>query len=42
MKFETTGPVAFDEMFESVIQGESWFKGQTMTLSSCSHKFSCT
>ena len=35
------GPVAF-EMFEIVILWESWVKGHTMTLTSSTHKSSCS
>ena len=34
----TIDPVAFEEMFEIVILWESWVKGQTMTLTSSTHK----
>ena len=34
----TIGPVAFEEMFKIVILWESWVKGQTMTLTSSTHK----
>ena len=34
----TIGPDAFEEMFETVILWESWVKGQTMTLTSSTHK----
>ena len=34
----TIGLVAFEEMFEIVILWESWVKGQTMTLTSSTHK----
>ena len=34
----TIGPVAFEEIFEIVILWESWVKGQTMTLTSSTHK----
>ena len=43
MKFAyTTDQVAFEEIFEIVILWEPWFKGQTMTLTSSTHKPSCT
>ena len=42
MKLVTIGPVAFEDMFESVIIWESWVKGQTMRLTSSTHKSSCT
>ena len=38
MKCVKIGPVAFEEMFETVTVRESLVKGQTMTLTSCSHK----
>ena len=36
----TTGPVAFEKMFEIVTQSESQVKGQIMTLTSCTLKLS--
>ena len=41
MKFCAIGPVAFEAMFETVILRESWVKGQSMTMTSCTHKPSC-
>ena len=34
----TIGPVAFEEMFETVILWESWDKGQTIPLTPSTHK----
>ena len=38
----TIGLVTFDEMFEIAILLESWVKGQTMILTSSTHKYKCT
>ena len=37
----TIGPVVFDEMVEIVILWESQVKGQTMTITSSTHKSAC-
>ena len=42
MKFGYNWPSGFPEMFEIVILRESWLKSQMMTLTSCSHRSSCT
>ena len=38
MGFGYSWPSGFEEMFEIVIICESWVKGQTMTLTSSTHK----
>ena len=38
MVLVTIGPVAFEEMLETVILWEPCFKGQTMTFTSSTHK----